>query len=398
MLGWRPSAGPALRCLKTRCIRPNSTDAVSSSVPDLNARLLDRIGGGRKKRIAEDLDGIKIPPRAEIKIYSGSSLSDRLIKIHADKPAALPATPSAAAVSSDEPASSASSSLSDTTSSSSPNDAPAAPAPRAGERFQEHYKNIDLDNLTGASVTAVHIPTPQQTARVYTHKKHVESVDFDALFERPQTSEYRRDKAPRQPKIDLRQEKGKNQPPKADARPMRAQRGNAPSRRSQPSKNSGNTRPRRPRTRRNQNSSLEIVLTGDAEIDAHVQAVVESEEKTIPDREPNVSYSYLPHSRGPAVDFALPQADVLLNERRGPGMEDDTKSVATPQVQLGSLFSPSHRRFKGNYKRRLPDDGVWATPITQLPTIAHAQMVSGRQSTIHLGGQKEVLEVVKSLQ
>ncbi|KAK0481746.1 hypothetical protein IW261DRAFT_1472250 [Armillaria novae-zelandiae] len=418
MLGWRPSAGPALRRLKTRCIRLNSTDAASSSVPDLNARLLNRIGGGGKKRIAEDLDGIKIrvyicsilvryldlyvfglAPRAEIKIYSGYSLSDRLIKIHADKPAALPAIPPAAAVPSDEPASSASSSPSEITSSSSPNDAPTAPAPRAGERFQEHYKNIDLGNLTGASVTAVHIPTPQQTARVYTHKKYVESVDLEALFERSQSPEYRRDKAPRQPKTDLRQEKGEKQPPKANVRPVRAQRGNAPSRRSQPSKTSGNARPRRPRTRRNQHSSLEIVLTGDAEIDAHVQAVVESEEKTIPDREPNVSYSYLPHSRGPAVDFALPQAEVLFNERRGPGMEDDTKSVATPpQVQLGSLFLPSHRRFKGNYKRRLPDDGVWATPITRLPTVVHAQMVSGRQSTFHFGGQKEVSEVVKSLQ
>ncbi|PBK76834.1 hypothetical protein ARMSODRAFT_948677 [Armillaria solidipes] len=399
MLGWRPSAGPALRCLKTRCVRLSSTDAAPSSVPDLSARILDRIGGGGKKRIAEDLDGIKIPTRAEIKIYSGYSLSDRLIKIHAEKPAAPPSAPPAADVPSDDPASSASS-LSEATASSPPNEAPSAPAPRAGERFQEHYKNVDLDNLAGTSITAVHIPTPQETARVYTHKKHVESVDFDALFERPQSSEYRRDKAPRQPKIDVRgQEKGGKQPPKANARPVRAQRGNAPSRRSQPSKNTGNARPRRPRTRRNQNSSLEIVLSGDAEIDAHVQAVLESEAKTIPDREPNVSYSYLPHSRGPAVDFALPQAEVLIDERKGPGMEDETKSVAPPpQVRLGSLFSPSHRRSKGNYKRRLPDDGVWATPVTRLPTVAHAQMVSGRQSTIRFEGQKELLEVVKSVQ
>ncbi len=416
MLGWRPSAGPALRCLKTRCIRLSSTDAASSSVPDLSARILDRIGGGGKKRIAEDFDGIKIrayicgilaryldiyvfglATRAEIKIYSGYSLSDRLIKIHAEKPAAPPSTPPAADV---PPASSASSSLSEATASSPPNEAPSAPAPRAGERFQEHYKNVDLDNLAGASTTAVHIPTPQETARVYTHKKHVESVDFDALFDRPQSSEYRRDKAPRQPKIDVRgQEKGGKQLPKANVRPVRAQRGNAPSRRSQPPKNTGNARPRRPRDRRNQNSSLEIVLSGDAEIDAHVQAVLESEGKTIPDREPNVSYSYLPHSRGPAVHFALPQAEVLIDERKGPGMEDETKSVAPPpQVRLGSLFSPSPRRFKGNYKRRLPDDGVWATPVTQLPTVAHAQMISGRQGTIRPEGQKELLEVVKSLQ
>ncbi|KAK0198823.1 hypothetical protein F5146DRAFT_1021114 [Armillaria mellea] len=397
MFEWRPSAGPALRCLKTRCIRFNSTDAAPSSVPDLNARILDRIGGGGKRRIAEDLYGIKIPTRAEIKIYSRYPLSDRLMKIHAEKPAARPSPSPAAPVPSDEPSSSASSSPSEATSSSAPNDAPAALAPRAGERFQEHYKNVDLDNLTGASVTAVHIPTPQQTARVRTHKKHADSVDFDALFERPQSADYRRDKAPRQPKIDVRgREKDGKQPPTANARPVRAQRGNAPSRRSQPLKNTGNARPRRPRTRRNQNSSLEIVLTGDAEIDAHVQAVLESEEKPIPDREPNVSYSYLPHSRGPAVDFALPQAEVLLEERRGPGMEDETKSVASPpQDRLGSLFSASQRRFKGNYKRRLPGDGVWATPVTELPTVAHAQMASGRQSTIHLGGQKEVLEVVK---
>lgn len=334
--------------------------------------------------------------RAEIKIYSGYSLSDRLIKIHAEKPASPPSTPAADI----PPASSASSSLSEATASSPPNEAPSAPAPRVGERFQEHYKNVDLDNLAGASTTAVHIPTPQETARVYTHKKHVESVDFDALFDRPQSSEYRRDKAPRQPKIDVRgQEKGGKQLPKANVHPVRAQRGNAPSRRSQPPKNTGNARPRRPRDRRNQNSSLEIVLSGDAEIDAHVQAVLDSEGKTIPDREPNVSYSYLPHSRGPAVDFALPQAEVLIDERKGPGMEDETKSVAPPpQVRLGSLFSPSHRRFKGNYKRRLPDDGVWATPVTQLPTVTHAQMVSGRQSTIRPEGQKELLEVVKSLQ
>ncbi|KAK0465547.1 uncharacterized protein EV420DRAFT_1637671 [Desarmillaria tabescens] len=403
MLGWRPSAGPTLRCLKTQCIRFSSTDSAPSSVPDLSTRILDRIGGGGKKRIAEDLDGIKIPNRAEIKIYSGNSLSERLIKIHAQKPTPPPtATPPAVdATSNDVPPASSTSTVSsppsETTVSSAPGEAPAVP----GEQFQEHYKSVDLDDLAGAPATAVHIPTPQETARVHTHKKYVESVNFDALFEQPQTSQYHRTKEPRQPKKDESlQEKGGKQLPRANTRPVRAQRGNAQTRKLQPQRNTGNTRPRRPRTnpRRRQNNGLEIVLSGDAEIDAHVKAVLESEEKVIPDREPNVSFSYLPHLRDPAIDFALPQAEVLVDERKGPGMEDETKSVARPQVQLVNLFGPSHHRFKSNYKRRLPDDKVWGMPVTQLPIVTHAQMVSGRQSTIRLDGQKELLDVVKSLQ
>ncbi|KAK0208732.1 hypothetical protein DFS33DRAFT_1305325 [Desarmillaria ectypa] len=399
MLGWRPSGGPTLRCLKAQRIRLSSTDSAPTPIPDLSARILDRIGRGGKKRIAEDLDGIKIPTRAEIKIYSGNSLSDRLIKIHAQKPA-LPPASTATPPAVDAPSSDTTSTSSTSTVSSAPSETLTAPAPRAGDRFQEHYESVDLDNLSGSSTTAVHIPSPQETARVYTHKKYVDSVNFDALFEQPQTSQYHRNKEPRQPKKDEGgQEKGGKQLPKANAHPVRAQRGNAPSRRSQPQRNTGNTRPRRPRTnpRRRQNSGLEIVLSGDADIDAHVKAVLESEEKTIPDREPNVSFSYLPHLRGPAIDFALPQSEMLIDERRGPGMEDETKSVARPQVQLGSLFGPSHHRFKSNYKRRLPDDRAWATPVTQLPTVTHAQMVSGRQSTIRLDGQKELLDIVKSL-
>ncbi|KAG7452275.1 uncharacterized protein BT62DRAFT_1071433 [Guyanagaster necrorhizus] len=392
MLGWRPSAGPALRCLKTQCIRLTSTEAAPNAVPDLSTRLLDRIGGGRQKRIVEDLDGIKIPSSTEIQMYSGP-LSGRLMKIHAQKPAAPPATvdvPSNDAVT-PPPASLASSA------SSSPSETPSAPTSLPGERFKDHYKSVDLDTLAGTSTTAVHIPTPQETARVNTHKKYVAGVNFDALFEQQQTSQYRRNKEPRQQKKDgSGQEKDEKQLSKTNARPVRAQRGNAPSRNSRPQRNN---KPRRPRTDpgRRQNNGLEIVLSGDAEIDTHVKRVLESEEKAIPDREANVSFSYLPQLRGPAVDFALPQAEVLIGERKGPGMEDETKSVARPQVQLGSLFGRSHHRLKSNYKYRLPDDKVWATPVTQLPTVTHAQMVSGRQNTIRLDGQKELLEVVKSL-